>query len=211
MNAHNEGITGLDNPAGRTTEPATLGGAAGLANPSGAEPADSPEAPSAAAQGSVTEDTVDASVSAAASAEEREHAAVSGGNDPATAVTSQKPATAPGQQDSVARPSLKFAQMDFNSPDRYAVTPKGTFHLTPTELLLVRTIEEHNGEAATKANLAQRLHRNITVIGRLITKLRREGIIESEEVFGQGGAQYANKWRIAPDAHPLVREDKERH
>lgn len=97
--------------------------------------------------------------------------------------------------------------MDYNSQGRYAVTPKGTFHLTPTELLLVRSIEEHDGEAISKASLALRLHRNTTVIGRLLSRLRREGVIESVAVYQEGGAQTANRWRIAPGVRPLERKE----
>lgn len=96
--------------------------------------------------------------------------------------------------------------MDYDSQGRYAVTPKGTFHLTPTELLLVRSIEEHDGEAISKASLALRLHRNTTVIGRLLSRLRREGVIESVAVYQEGGAQTANRWRIAPGVRPLERD-----
>lgn len=128
--------------------------------------------------------------------------------DPVNRLAATESAPEPSAKDPAVRPLPKFAQMDYNSQGRYAVTPKGTFHLTPTELLLVRTIEEHDGEAVSKANLALRLHRNVTVIGRLLSRLRREGVIESFEVYGEGGAQLANQWRIAPGVRPLERKEK---
>lgn len=85
---------------------------------------------------------------------------------------------------------------------RYVATAKGTFHLTPTELAMIRVIEELDGGAISRAELARRLHRNTKVISRLISNLRREGILESVPVYQENGAQLANRYRISPEAHP---------
>lgn len=107
---------------------------------------------------------------------------------------------------STSAPALaprKFAQLSGATSKRYVVTAKGTFHLTPTELVLVRAVEELDGASSSRAELARRLHRNPKVISRLISNLRREGIIQSEPIYSENGAQLANRYWIAPDAKPL--------
>lgn len=96
-----------------------------------------------------------------------------------------------------------FARMRYDSPQRYVVTPAGTFHLTPTELLLVRTIEELDGKTISKKDLADRLHRNAKVISRLLSRLRHEQIIESIPTYREDGGCAQNSYRIAPQVHPL--------
>jgi predicted transcriptional regulator len=54
----------------------------------------------------------------------------------------------------------------------------------------------------SKAELARRLHRNVRVIGRLISHLRAAGVLASEAVFSASGAQIANRYRIADEAQP---------
>lgn len=98
--------------------------------------------------------------------------------------------------------ALKFAELPGASGRRYVLTPVGCIHLTPTELQLVRIIEEMEGVPVSKAALACRLHRNKRVIGRLISRLRAVGVLASEAVFSSSGAQIANRYRIADEAQP---------
>lgn len=67
-------------------------------------------------------------------------------------------------------------------------------------------IEELDGKPISRAAIAARLHRNTTVIGRLLSRLRREGVIESTAIYEANGGQTANRWSIAEGAHPLVGE-----
>lgn len=83
------------------------------------------------------------------------------------------------------------------------MTSQGAFHLTVTELRILRTIELLAGRPVSRAELAEHLGRNTKVVSRLISNLRREGIIVSESVFGDNGAQLANRYRIAPGVRPL--------
>lgn len=101
-----------------------------------------------------------------------------------------------------------FLQANGSSQRRYAITPQGTFHLTITELRILRTIELLAGRPVSRAELADHLGRNTKVVSRLISNLRREGVIVSEAVFGDDGAQLANRYHIAPGARPLREGEK---
>lgn len=97
----------------------------------------------------------------------------------------------------------KFAELSGAPGRRYVLTPVGCIHLTPTELQLIRMIEQMEGVPVSKAELARRLHRNERVIGRLISHLRAAGVLASEAVFSASGAQIANRYRIADEAQPF--------
>lgn len=99
---------------------------------------------------------------------------------------------------------MRFSQLKDDNQSRYAVTPLGTFHLTPTELQLVCIIEGLDGKPISRAAMAAHLHRNTTVIGRLLSRLRREGVIRSTAIYEENGGQTANRWSIAPGARPLA-------
>lgn len=101
-----------------------------------------------------------------------------------------------------------FAQLKDDNASRYAVSAQGVFHLTPTELQLLRIIEGLDGKPVSRAALAAHLHRNSTVIGRLLSRLRREGIIESAAIYEANGGQTANRWTIAPGARPLLEGER---
>lgn len=96
-----------------------------------------------------------------------------------------------------------FAGMRYDSPDRYVVSARGTFRLTPTELLLVRTLEELDGKCISKRDLADRSRRNAKVVSRLLSHLRHEGIIETEATYREDGGRAENRYRIAAGVHPL--------
>lgn len=64
-------------------------------------------------------------------------------------------------------------------------------------------IEELDGKPVSRAQLATHLHRNATVIGRLLSRLRREGVIESTAIYEENGGQLANRWLKAAGVHPL--------
>lgn len=109
----------------------------------------------------------------------------------------------PGTDSKGAVRKTTFAQMDYNTRARYVVTSKGVFHLTPTELQLVRTLEEMGEASVSKLDLSIRLQCNKRVVGRLISNLRREGVIETEAQYNESGAQLANTYRISKGVHPL--------
>lgn len=121
------------------------------------------------------------------------------------------PAVAPAPQSPVAagqpKPVSVFAGMRYDTSYRYVVTEKGTFHLTPTELLLLRTLEELNGRSISKRELADRLRRNAKVVSRLLSRLRHEGVIETEATYRDDGGRAENHYRIAPGVHALKGDD----
>lgn len=98
--------------------------------------------------------------------------------------------------------TLKLSDLSGAPDRRYALTPVGCIHLTPTELQLVRIIEEMEGIPISKAELARKLHRNERVIGRLISHLRSVGVLVSEAVYSTSGAQIANRYRVSDEARP---------
>lgn len=99
-----------------------------------------------------------------------------------------------------------FAGMRFDSPDRFVASAKGVFRLTPTELLLLRTLEELDGRSISKRDLADRSRRNAKVVSRLLSHLRHEGIIETEATYREDGGRAENRYRIAEGVHAVSRE-----
>ncbi len=69
-------------------------------------------------------------------------------------------------------------------------------HLTPTERRILAFVIEHEGERCSKALIAERLGRNQKTVDRLIARLRKEGYLEVEPVWGENGGQLANSYRL---------------
>lgn len=93
--------------------------------------------------------------------------------------------------------------MRYDCSYRYVITEVGTFHLTPTELLLLRTLEELEGRSISKRDLADRLRRNPKVVSRLLSRLRHEGVIEAVPTFREDGGRAENFYHIAPGVRAL--------
>ena len=72
--------------------------------------------------------------------------------------------------------------------------------LTRTATQILSYIERHAGEVCTKADMARDLERNEKTVSRLLTKLRRDGLIEVESSFSENGSQVGNVYRLAPRA-----------
>lgn len=72
----------------------------------------------------------------------------------------------------------------------------GERRLTPTEKRILLLIERLDGNNCTKAEMAEILGRNEKTVDRLLSRLRREGIVESRPAFEGNGAQRANSYRV---------------
>ncbi|HIZ17947.1 MAG TPA: hypothetical protein IAA22_02385 [Candidatus Olsenella stercoravium] len=69
--------------------------------------------------------------------------------------------------------------------------------LTPTERAIVLLVAELGGEPCSKARMAERLGRNEKTVDRLLSGLRRDGVISAEPAFAPSGGQLANSYRVA--------------
>lgn len=83
------------------------------------------------------------------------------------------------------------------------MTPTGPVRLTPTEARIVEFI----GRPCSKAQIAAALGRNEKTVGRLLSHMRREGILVSEPIYADNGAQLANAYRMVDDDHPAEAAD----
>lgn len=75
-------------------------------------------------------------------------------------------------------------------------TPNGPVRLTPTEMRIVSFIQRHEGHPCSKAQIAVALGRNEKTVDRLLSRLRRNGLVVSEPVHAANGAQLANLYRL---------------
>ena len=75
-------------------------------------------------------------------------------------------------------------------------TPNGPVRLTPTELRIVNFIQRNEGYPCSKAQIAAALGRNEKTVDRLLSRLRRNGLVISESVHASSGAQLANTYRL---------------
>lgn len=87
------------------------------------------------------------------------------------------------------------------------MTPTGPVRLTPTEARIVEFIGRHEGRPCSKAQIAAALGRNEKTVGRLLSHMRREGILVSEPIYADNGAQLANAYRMVDDDHPADAAD----
>lgn len=108
------------------------------------------------------------------------------------------------QTDVTAAGQATFATMGKARRDRYAKTPGGLVHLTLSELALVAAVEQMAGEVVSKAVLAENVGCTRKTASRLLTILRREGVLCSEEVTRSDGGRDANAYRIAPGVRPAT-------
>ena len=70
--------------------------------------------------------------------------------------------------------------------------------LTVTEAMIVRLVARHEGRPVSKAQMAAMLGRNEKTVSRLVSHLRRLGLLACEAVHAESGAQMANAYRLGP-------------
>ncbi|WP_455139882.1 MarR family transcriptional regulator [Thermophilibacter sp.] len=75
-------------------------------------------------------------------------------------------------------------------------TPHGPVRLTPSELQIIRFIERHEGYPCSKAQIAAAIGRNEKTVDRLLSRMRRDGLVTSQAVHSDNGAQLANVYRL---------------
>ena len=68
--------------------------------------------------------------------------------------------------------------------------------LTPTERRIIAYVGEHPGIVCSKAKIAEALGKNPKTIGRLVSRLRADGLLVTEAMYGENGAQLANSYRL---------------
>ncbi len=73
------------------------------------------------------------------------------------------------------------------------------FRPTPAAKAIVVFLSEHEGEPLTKSAIAAAVGRSEKTVDRLISKLRVNGYVVSEERWAQSGAQLANTYRLDRD------------
>ena len=69
--------------------------------------------------------------------------------------------------------------------------------LTPTERAIVLLVAELGGEPCPKARMAELLGRSEKTVARLLSGLRRRGVVATEPAFAPSGGQLANSYRVA--------------
>lgn len=85
---------------------------------------------------------------------------------------------------------------------RIRMTAAGPVRLTPTEAKIIEFIERHAGRPCSKAKIALALGRNEKTVDRLLSRMRREGIVLSEPVHAENGAQLANVYTVVDEVWP---------
>lgn len=88
---------------------------------------------------------------------------------------------------------------------RIRQTPDGPVRLTPTEMLIVSFLQRHEGYPCSKSQIAASVGRNEKTVDRLLSRLRRHGLVTSEAAYAESGAQLPNiyrltKWAKSPKA-----------
>lgn len=86
---------------------------------------------------------------------------------------------------------------------RIRMTAAGPVRLTPTEARIIEFIERHEGKPCSKAQIAAVLGRNEKTVDRLLSRMRREGIVTSTPVHAENGAQLANVYEVVEESQPL--------
>lgn len=81
-------------------------------------------------------------------------------------------------------------------PKRIRMTASGPVRLTPTEARIIEFIERHEDKPCSKAQIAAVLGRNEKTVDRLLSRMRREGIVRSTPVYADNGAQLANLYTV---------------
>ena len=88
------------------------------------------------------------------------------------------------------------------SSKRIRMTAAGPVRLTPTEARIIEFIERHEGRPCSEAQMAAVLGRNEKTIDRLLSRMRREGIVVSTPVHAENGAQLANVYAVVDEVWP---------
>ena len=68
--------------------------------------------------------------------------------------------------------------------------------LTATEKRILVYLVEHEGEACTKARIAEAVACNRKTVDRLVSHLREDGFISVEPTYDARGSQLANVYRV---------------
>ena len=105
-------------------------------------------------------------------------------------------------EDSGKRRPDPGAQRRARRPKRIRMTAEGPVRLTPTEARIIEFIENHEGKPCSKAQIAAVLGRNEKTIDRLLSRMRREGIVVSTPVHAENGAQLANVYAVVDEVWP---------
>lgn len=87
-------------------------------------------------------------------------------------------------------------------PKRIRMTASGPVRLTPTEARIIEFIERHEDKPCSKAQIAAVLGRNEKTVDRLLSRMRREGIVRSTPVYADNGAQLANVYTVLDEVWP---------
>lgn len=82
------------------------------------------------------------------------------------------------------------------------MTASGPVRLTPTEVRIIEFIERHEDKPCSKAQIAAVLGRNEKTVDRLLSRMRREGIVRSTPVYADNGAQLANVYTVLDEVWP---------
>ena len=82
------------------------------------------------------------------------------------------------------------------------MTASGPVRLTPTEARIIEFIERHEDKPCSKAQIATVLGRNEKTVDRLLSRMRREGIVRSTPVYADNGAQLANVYTVLDEVWP---------
>lgn len=82
------------------------------------------------------------------------------------------------------------------SVGRIRQTPAGTVRLTPTEMQILSFLRRHEGHPCSKAQIAAALGKNEKTVDRLLSRMRRNQIVDSQAVHAANGAQLANVYRV---------------
>ena len=88
------------------------------------------------------------------------------------------------------------------SAKRIRMTAAGPVRLTPTEAKIIEFIGRHEGKPCSKAQIAAVLGRNEKTVDRLLSRMRREGIVISRPVHAASGAQLANVYTVVDEVWP---------
>lgn len=83
-----------------------------------------------------------------------------------------------------------------STSSRIRDTPNGPVRLTPTEMQIIGFIRRHEGHPCSKAQIAAALGRNEKTVDRLLSRMRRNGLVVSQAVHSDNGAQLANVYRL---------------
>ena len=80
--------------------------------------------------------------------------------------------------------------------------------LTPTEAAIARLVAAHEGRPLSMAQMAAMLGRNEKTVARLVSHLRRLGLLACEAVHAESGAQMANSYRLSHELREWVERQR---